>query len=111
MSYLVEWERPFLRWADERERDTDLAPAPRQLQDIEDMALWLSHRSNWKNTQLFCMGWGTRGMWIGRDHVRRIAPGHPDRETLLTVLWRWLERRNRPVETIDSPSHPSVDEV
>lgn len=110
MSWYDEWEEPYRAWAEERGRTTEDAPEPRALRGQDDMAEWLSHPSNWRETRLFCVGWGDRGMWIAREQVRRIAPGHPDRDLLLQVIWRQHERRRVPL-TQGSPSLDVPDDV
>lgn len=100
MYSLTSWQRPFEHWRDIQRLNPTPLPTEINLDTIEGIEKWLMHPSNWKDTDLYVIGWNGLVPWISANHAWRLAPDCHDRKSLILVVL--IERRRRKFRSQDN---------
>lgn len=95
-DFLTDWQLEFKRWQIETiNKNVDILDNI-DLETVSGIHQWLSHPSNWKNTDVFIIGWNGLYPWISERHAWKFAPNCKDgKELAEIVLYDRNKRRAR----------------
>ena len=97
------WNEEYIAWQHMVEKSPTPLPPDIDLDTLSGLGQWLSHPSNWMNTDLYVIKWNGLIPSISRFHAWKLAPGCPERTGLLGVLlYERKYRRLRPNQKDDN---------
>lgn len=103
MSIMTDWMEPFEAWCDQQECEPKPLPEGLDLDTVEGMGTWLSYPANWVRSDLFVLKWDGMVPRLARNYAWNIAPGCPDRKTMIEVAIYERRRRRERSRKDDSP--------
>jgi hypothetical protein len=97
MSNYVDPPEAFVEWVKDRLREPGPLPDPQLGRDpanTSELSEWLSHPSNWVDTELDIVRWDGNVPRISSHHAWKLAPGCRDAKGLIEVI-AWVQRQRK----------------
>lgn len=95
-EWLREHVEPFRQWREARRADPGPRPPEelgRDFTRVEDVFTWLSHPSNWFQSELDIIRWKGATPSISESQAWQLAPGCWGRESMMTVVFTEQKRK------------------